>query len=500
MSDSTTLKDIELPTLAQDPGNYIGGKWEVEPETFAVVNPANDQTLAYLPKSTRATAQRAIAAAGAAQSKWARVPLWDRAAMCNTLASAIDTARDDLARILSMEQGKPLSEAQGEVSKAADGFRMNAELVKYMTGETIPGETSDRLVMTRRFPRGIYAVVTPWNYPVNIPTEYIAPAIATGNAVVWVPAPTTSLVAVAFMRVIAKAGLPEGLVNLVLGEGATVGDEIVSNPGTHAIGFTGSAATGRRIAERGAGKPMLLELGGNGPMIVRKDADLDLAAEAAAAPAFSNSGQICAATGRVLADVSIAEPLAEKIAKIADAQVVGDPMHQGTTMGPLNNLGVVTKTAEHVSEAIADGARCLTGGKIMPELGSDLFYAPTVLVDVTADMRIAREETFGPVVPVIALDGDDALMRVATDTDYGLSMAIFSADIETAMAMSSELKAGIVNINAATGYWEIHLPFGGGSGTKSGIGRIGGRHTLEAMTEIRMVSVPMPYFGLTTDL
>ena len=495
MNNSGTHINIDLPALAQDPGNYIGGKWEVEPETFEVVNPANGYTLAHLPKSTRATAQRAIAAAGAAQSTWARVPLWDRAAMCNTLASAIEVARDDLARILSMEQGKPLSQSQGEVSKAADGFRMNAELVKYMTGETIPGETPGRHVFTRRFPRGVYAVITPWNYPVNIPTEYLAPAIATGNAVVWVPAPTTSLVAVAFMRVLAKAGLPEGLVNLVLGEGATVGDEIVSNPGTDAIGFTGSAVTGLRIAERGAGKPMLLELGGNGPMIVREDADLDLAAEAAAAGAFGNSGQICAATGRVLADASIAEPLAAKIAKLADAQVVGDPMHQGTSMGPLNNLGVVTKTAEHVSEAIADGARCLTGGKAMPELGSDLFYAPTVLVDVTADMRIAREETFGPVVPVIALDGDDALMRVAKDTDYGLSMAIFSADVKTAMAMSGELSAGIVNINAGTTYWEIHMPFGGGSGTKSGIGRIGGRHTLEAMTELRMVSIPMPYFG-----
>jgi succinate-semialdehyde dehydrogenase/glutarate-semialdehyde dehydrogenase len=415
--------------------------------------------------------------------------------MCNTLATAIDEACEDLARILSMEQGKPMAQAQGEVAKAADGFRMNAELVKYMTGETIPCETAGRHVFTRRFPRGVYAIITPWNYPVNIPTEYLAPAIATGNSAVWVPAPTTSLVAIAFMRVLAEAGLPKGLVNLVLGEGATVGDEIVSNPGTQAIGFTGSALTGRRIAERGAGKPMLLELGGNGPMIVRKDADLDRAAEAAASGAFGNSGQICAATGLVLADSSISEPLAARIAKLAEAQVIGDPMHQGTTMGPLNNHAVAAKIAEHVSEAVADGARCLTGGKALPELGSDLFYAPTVLVDVTPEMRVAQEETFGPVVPVIALDTDEDLMRVAKHTDYGLSMAIFSTDIEFAMAMSSELSAGIVNINDATTYWEIHMPFGGGSGTKSGVGRIGGRHTLEAMTELRMVSVPLPHLS-----
>lgn len=492
---TTTLERPVLPLVAQ-PGNYIGGHWEnTEEASFDVVNPANGAVLAQLPKSSRKTAQRAIAAAAKAQKPWARVPLWDRAALCERLGAAIDAAQEDLARILSMEQGKPLAQAKGEVGKAADGFRMNAELVKYMTGETIPGETPGRHVFTRRFPRGVYAVITPWNFPVNIPTEYLAPAIATGNAVVWVPAPTTSLVAVAFMRVLAEAGLPQGLVNLVLGEGATVGDEIVANPGTQAIGFTGSAATGRRIAERGAGKPMMLELGGNGPLIVRHDADLNAAAEAAAQGAFGNAGQICAATGRVLADSRIAAPLAEKIAAIAVKIHPGDPMHQGTTMGPLNNPGVARKTAEHVAEAIAQGATCLAGGKALPELGSEMFYAATVLSDVTPQMRIAREETFGPVVPVIALDGDEALLEVAKDTEYGLSAAIFSADIETALAMSGEICAGIVNINAATTYWEIHMPFGGGSGTSSGIGRIGGRHTLEAMTELRMVSIPLPNYG-----
>ncbi|WP_084733085.1 aldehyde dehydrogenase family protein [Sphingobium chungbukense] len=205
--------------------------------------------------------------------------------------------------------------------------------------------------------------------------------------------------------------------------------------------------------------------------------------------------RICAATGRVLADTAIAGELAEKIAEIARSHKPGDPLHQGTTMGPLNNAAVVEKTREHVDEAITAGARCLAGGHLLPDLGSDFFYAPTVLVDVTPDMRVAREETFGPVVPVIALDGDDELLRVAKDTEYGLTMSIFSRDMERALAMSTELSAGIININAHTVTWETHMPLGGASGTKSGIGRLGGRHTIEAMTEMRMVSIPAPRYG-----
>lgn len=485
----------DLPAVAQQPGNYIGGSWECdEPGTFAAINPATGAPLAQLPLSSRATARRAVAQAKAAQAAWARVSTWERATLCASIGNAIEAATDDLARILSMEQGKPLAEATAEVTATAHGFHMSAEMVRYMAGEVLTGATPGRQFLSQRHPRGVYAVITPWNYPLMIPGEYLAPAIASGNAVVWVPAPTTSLVAAAFMRVVAGAGLPDGLINLVIGEGAVVGDEIVAHEDVQGIGFTGSTRTGRSVAERGAGKPMLLELGGNGPVIVRRDADLDLAAQAAALGAFMNAGQICAATGRVLADAAIAGELGERIAEIARSHRPGDPLHQGTTMGPLNNAAVVQKTREHVDEAIAAGARCLAGGHLLPGLGSDFFYAPTVLVDVTPDMRVAREETFGPVVPILALDGDDALLRVANDTEYGLTMSIFSRDIERALAMSTQLSSGIININAHTVTWETHMPLGGASGTKSGIGRIGGRHTIEAMTEMRMVSIPAPRY------
>jgi len=469
--------------------NHIGGRWEAEPETMPAVNPATGEPIGRLPRSSRETARRAIAAARAAQPGWAATPVWQRAKACLAIAAQIDAARDRIARTLSLEQGKPFKEAQGEVGKAADGFRLAAELVKQLGGETLPAEDPSKLVLTLRQPRGVYAVITPWNFPVNIPVEYLAPGIATGNAIVWVPAPTTSMAAVELMRVIEEAGLPPGVVNLVIGEGATVGDEIVAHPDTNGIGFTGSPATGQRIAERGAGKPMLLELGGNGPVLVFEDADLDRAAAAAAGGAFFNAGQVCAATGRVLAHRSIVEPLAQRLVEIARAHKLGDPLQQGTTMGPLNNPKVAAKVREHVDDAVARGATVLAGGKPRPDLGSDLFFEPTVITGVTRDMRINREETFGPVVPVLAFDDDAEALDLALDTEHGLSVGLFTADMDRALRFGEAIPAGIVNVNAGSTWWELHLPFGGGSGTRSGIGRLGGRHTLEAMTELKMISI-----------
>jgi succinate-semialdehyde dehydrogenase/glutarate-semialdehyde dehydrogenase len=469
--------------------NHIGGRWETEPQTMPATNPATGEPIGRLPRSSRDTARRAIAAARAAQPGWAATPVWQRAQACLAIAAQIDGARDRIARTLSLEQGKPFKEAQGEVGKAADGFRLAAELVKQLGGETLPAEDPSKLVLTLRQPRGVYAVITPWNFPVNIPVEYLAPGIATGNAIVWVPAPTTSMAAVELMRAIEAAELPPGVVNLVIGEGAVVGDEIVAHPDTNGIGFTGSPATGQRIAERGAGKPMLLELGGNGPVLVFADADLDRAAAAAAGGAFFNAGQVCAATGRVLAHRSIVEPLAQRLVEIARAHTLGDPLQQGTTMGPLNNPKVAAKVREHVEDAVARGATVLAGGKPRPDLGSELFFEPTVITGVTRDMKLNREETFGPVVPVLAFDDDEEALDLALDTEHGLSVGVFTADMERALRFGEAIPAGIVNVNAGSTYWELHLPFGGGSGTKSGIGRLGGRHTLEAMTELKMISI-----------
>jgi acyl-CoA reductase-like NAD-dependent aldehyde dehydrogenase len=476
---------VQVPTYE----NCIGGRWEGEAETMPARNPATGEIIGHLPKSSRATASRAVAAANAAAPAWAAKPVWQRAEMCVAIAASIDARRAAIARTLSEEQGKPLAQATGEVTKAADGFRLAAELVRQLRGETIPTEDPTRLVLTIRQPRGVYAVITPWNFPVNIPVEYLAPGLVTGNAIVWVPAPTTSAVAVALMQAIEAAGLPPGVLNLVIGEGATVGDEIVAHPDTHGIGFTGSAATGRRIAERGAGKPQLLELGGNGPVIVFEDADIDRAAAAAAGGAFFNAGQVCAATGRVLVQERLVDRFVGKVTEHARAVVLGDPLHQGTTMGPLNNPKVVAKVAEHVGDALAQGATLHFGGKVRPDLGSDLFFEPTVLSGVTRAMKVNREETFGPVVPVLAFKDDAEALDLALDSDYGLSVGVFTRDTERALRVAEAIPAGIVNINGPSTYWELHLPFGGGSGTRSGIGRLGGKLTLEAMTELKMISL-----------
>jgi acyl-CoA reductase-like NAD-dependent aldehyde dehydrogenase len=469
--------------------NFIGGVWAGEPERMPAINPATGETLGALPRSSRATAGKAVEAARAAQASWAARPVWERAAMCTAIAAELDARRDHIARVVSQEQGKPLAEATGEIRKAADGFRLAAELVKHLRGEVIPTQDPRKLALTLRQPRGVYAVITPWNFPVNIPVEYLAPGIATGNAIVWVPAPSTSLCAVALIQAIEAAGLPAGVINLVIGEGATVGDEIVAHPDVNGIGFTGSAATGKRIAERGAGKPMLLELGGNGPVLVFEDADLDKAATAAANGAFINAGQICAATGRLLVHSKVADAFAARLVEKATAIQPGNPLHQGTTMGPLNNANVAAKVREHVEDAVAAGATLLAGGLPRPDLGSDLFFEPTVITGVTRSMRVFREETFGPVLPIVTFETEAEALDLALDSEYGLSVGVFTADLERGMRLAEAIPAGIVNINGGSTYWELQLPFGGGSGTKSGLGRLGGKLTLEAMTEIKMITI-----------
>jgi acyl-CoA reductase-like NAD-dependent aldehyde dehydrogenase len=467
--------------------NYIGGRWRGDPqgEVKTQLSPIDESEIGPLCWSSRGAAQDAIAAARAAQAAWRKVSTWDRAKTMRRIGDAITTKREELARLLTLEQGKPYAEAYFEVGKSVDGFNLAADLVKYLEGATIPTEDPTKRVMTFYQPRGVYAVVTPWNFPVNIPVEYIAPGLAAGNTIVWAPAPTTALVAVALIEAIAEADLPPGILNLVTGAGAIVGDEIVSNPDTDAVGFTGSAATGKLISQRAAGKPQLMELGGNGPVVILDDADLDRAAAATASGSFVNAGQVCSSSERILVHRKVHDAFAERLAQKAREVVLGDPRKDGTTMGPLNNPGVAKKVAEHVGDAIDRGARAITGGKRPDNAMSPLYFEPTVLTGVTRDALINTEETFGPVAPLLVIDSDEEAFEIARDNRYGLVSSVFTQDIDRAFRYVEEMPTGIVNINDTSNYWELHIPFGGVSGKDSGMGRVGGKHALTAMCDLK---------------
>ena len=467
--------------------NFIDGAWRGDSagEIRPVHSPIDDSQIGLLSWSSRQAAVDAIAAARGAQPGWRKVSIWDRAKAMRRIGDAISAKREDLAALLTLEQGKPYAEAFFEVGKSADGFNLAADLVKYLEGSTIPTEDPTKRVISFYQPRGVYAVVTPWNFPVNIPVEYLAPGLAAGNTIVWTPAPTTSLVAVALVRAIEQADLPPGILNLVTGAGAVVGDEIVSNPGTDAVGFTGSAATGRQISLRAAGKPQLMELGGNGPVVILEDADLDRAASATASGSFVNAGQVCSSSERILVHRAVYEEFAERMAAAAGAVVLGDPRKPGVTMGPLNNTGVARKVAEHVDDALDRGAEALAGGGKPDNAFSPLYFEPTVLTGVTREALINTEETFGPVAPLLAIDSDEEAFDIARDNRYGLISSVFTKDIDRAFRYVDEMPTGIVNINDTSNYWELHIPFGGLSGKDSGTGRVGGRHALIAMCDLK---------------
>ncbi len=474
-----------MPQDAQT--NYVGGTWRGDPggEIRTQHSPIDESEIGQLTWSSRELAQEAIAAARAAQASWRKVPTWDRARAMRRIGDAISKRREQLAALLTLEQGKPYAEAYFEVGKSVDGFNLAADLVKYLEGATIPTEDPSKRVMTFYQPRGVYAVVTPWNFPVNIPVEYIAPGLAAGNTIVWTPAPTTALVAAALVEAIENADLPPGILNLVTGAGAVVGDEIVSNPGTDAVGFTGSAATGKLISQRAAGKPQLMELGGNGPVVILDDADLERAATATASGSFVNAGQVCSSSERILVHRKVYDEFAERMAQKAREVVIGDPRKAGTTMGPLNNPAVAKKVAEHVGDALTRGAKAVIGGKRPDQALSPLFFEPTVLTDVSREALINTEETFGPVAPLLVIDSDEQAFELARDNRYGLVSSVFTQDIDRAFRYVEEMPTGIVNINDTSNYWELHIPFGGASGKDSGMGRVGGKHALTAMCDLK---------------
>lgn len=471
---------------------YIDGEWvdSASGETYVTIDPNTGEQLGTVPAGTREDVQRAIDAARDVQKELEFKSEFERAELCHEIADAIEERREWLAEWVARDQGKPQgTEAILEVDQIVRKFRDAAEEVKRLEPPTIPSEDPDKRIFTMRKPHGVYGAITPWNFPIGIPCEYLAPGLAGGNALVWAPAPTTSVVASKLMEILDETSLPDGAVNLVTGEGEVVGDELVTNEGTDAIAFTGSAETGEIVSERAGTKPVLLELGGNGPMIVLDDADIDAAVEAASLGCFLNAGQTCTGTERIIVHEDIHDEFVNKLTEEAEGITVGDPSDDATEMGPLNNEEVASKIDQHLENAVDRGAEVKTGGGRLKNAGSRLHYAPTVVDGVSSEMNLNSEETFGPVAPIVTFNDYDEALELANESRYGLNSAVFTSNIELMYYFAERIESGTTLINESSVYWEIHTPLGGYTGKDSGHGREGGRHTLEEMTQVKTVYV-----------
>lgn len=475
---------------------WIGGQWveSISGQLYELTSPVDGQVLASVPKGDRRDVHRAVDAARKAFESFRRFPPFDRRKLLLAVAEVLERRRAQVARQLTLEQGKPYhQEALPEVDITAEMFRMAAEDLVRLDGHLVPSRDASKRIITFRQPRGVYGVITPWNFPLSIPAEYLSAGLAAGNCIVWVPAPAASSTAVRLAECLAEAGVPEGVVNLVTGPGEEVGDELAGHPGVDAIGFTGSSSTGYQVAARASGKPQLLELGGNAAVIVFEDADLAHAAERVAQGSFANAGQICDSVERILVQRSVAERFTEALVKEAGRFRLGDPFDPATTLGPLSNPRGLMRVRHHVADAVQRGARLLLGGASAPGFPTDLYFPPTILDQVTPEMLVNREESFGPVAPVLIFDDESQALQVANGTPWGLVGAVFTRDLARAFRVAEEMQCGVVNVNESSAYWEPHTPFGGFTGRKSGLGRLGGRCTIEEMSQIKTVVLDLGY-------
>ncbi|MFP7305360.1 NADP-dependent succinate-semialdehyde dehydrogenase [Klebsiella pasteurii] len=475
------------PTLFRQQA-MINGRWRdaSSKETLVVTNPANGQQLGSVPKMGVGETHEAIDAAARALPAWRALTAKERSSILRRWFELMMEHQDDLARLMTLEQGKPLAEAKGEISYAASFIEWFAEEGKRIYGDTIPGHQADKRLLVIKQPIGVTAAITPWNFPSAMITRKAGPALAAGCTMVLKPASQTPFSALALAELANRAGIPEGVFNVVTGSASEVGGELTGNPLVRKLSFTGSTEIGRQLMEQCAKdiKKVSLELGGNAPFIVFDDADLDKAVEGALASKFRNAGQTCVCANRLYIQDGVYDRFAEKLQQAVSKLQIGDGLQPNVTIGPLIDEKAIAKVQEHIADALGKGARVVTGGKVH-ELGGN-FFQPTILVDVPGDAKVAKEETFGPLAPLFRFKDEADVIAQANDTEFGLAAYFYARDLSRVFRVGEALEYGIIGINTGLISTEV-APFGGVK--SSGLGREGSKYGIEDYLEIKYMCI-----------
>jgi succinate-semialdehyde dehydrogenase/glutarate-semialdehyde dehydrogenase len=467
---------------------FIDGTWCAADDgaKVQILNPANGTVVGEVPILRAAETRRAIEAAARAQPAWARRTAKERATILRRFAELMTAHVDDLAIIMTAEQGKPLAEAKGEVAYAAAFIEWFAEEGKRAYGDIIPTFRADSRLLVLRQPVGVAAAITPWNFPAAMITRKLGPALAAGCSFVCKPAPQTPFSALALAELAIRAGLPAGVFNVLPGDAESIGGELTSHSLVRKLSFTGSTAVGKKLIAQCAStvKKVSMELGGNAPFIVFDDADLEAAVQGAMASKYRNTGQTCVCANRLYVQAGVYEEFAKRLVKAVATLRVGDGLAGPTDQGPLIDARALAKVKAHIGDAVDHGARIACGGK-SHSLGGN-FFEPTVLLDVNSKMRVAREETFGPVAPLFRFETEEEVVRMANDTEFGLAAYFYTRDLARSWRMQEALEYGIVGVNTGLFSTEV-APFGGVK--ESGLGREGSRYGIDEYTELKYVCV-----------
>lgn len=467
---------------------FIQGEWRDanNQQTIDVTNPANGQLLGTVPKMGAGETRAAIEAANQALPAWRALTAKERAVILRRWFDLMMANQDDLAKLMTLEQGKPLAEAKGEIAYAASFIEWFAEEGKRIYGDTIPGHQADKRLIVIKQPIGVTAAITPWNFPAAMITRKAGPALAAGCTMVLKPASQTPFSALALAELAQRAGIPAGVFNVVTGSASEVGNELTGNALVRKLSFTGSTEIGRQLMQQCAKdiKKVSLELGGNAPFIVFDDADLDKAVEGALASKFRNSGQTCVCANRLYVQDGVYDAFAEKLQAAVEKLTLGDGLAQGVTTGPLIDEKAVAKVKEHIEDALSKGARIITGGK-PHDLGGN-FFQPTILVNVPSSAKVAKEETFGPLAPLFRFKDEADVIAQANDTEFGLAAYFYARDLSRVFRVGEALEYGIVGINTGIISNEV-APFGGIKA--SGLGREGSKYGIEDYLEIKYMCI-----------